>query len=168
MALLINIRLFLPIFVALLLLIISSVPIYISGASAFFPAVDIMVIYYWAGYKPDSMPNWFVFLLGIFRDVLEGVVIGVSPCIYLIIKLMVVAGRGLYRRESFPVVWQGLAVITVIAITGKWMLISFIMNAPIALNPAIMQVLFSIAVYPVVHWFFNLIYITMPETYQDV
>ena len=162
-----SIRLFSPIIVALLLLVLSSVPTYIAGASAFFPVVDIMVIYYWSSYRPGTMPDWFVFLLGVFRDSIEGLSIGISPCVYLLVRFMVVASRGLYRRENFIVVWQGLAITALIAIAGKWLLVSFIMDTPLILDYAIMQFMFSVAMYPVFHWFFSLVYITMPENFQD-
>lgn len=163
-----RIRMFFPIIAALLLLLFSSVPIHIPGVATFFPAVDIMVIYYWVSYRPDSLPDWFIFLLGILRDVLEGVSLGVGALVYLIVRLMVSASRDAYRKGSFPVVWQGMAVVTIVAIAVKWMLISFVMNVPVSLTAAIMQVLFSISIYPVVHWFFNLIQAAMPDNYQDV
>ncbi len=110
MAIFTGIRLFLPQAVAILLLILSSVPIDVAGASAFFPAVDIMVIYYWSSYRPSALPAWFVFILGIFRDSIEGLTLGVSSCVYLLIKFIVVSSRGLYRKENFLIIWQGFAV----------------------------------------------------------
>lgn len=168
MTLFAGIRLFFPIMVAVLLLIISSVPIGIAGASAFFPAVDIMIIYYWTTYRPGALPDWFVFFLGVLRDSIEGIAIGVSPCVYLITRFIVASSRSLYRKENFLIIWQGFAVMALIAIVGKWLLISFLMDTPLVLGSAIMQFMVSIAMYPVFHWFFYLVNLTMPEKFQDV
>lgn len=162
-----GIRLLFPIMVALLLLIISSVPIDVAGASAFFPVVDVMAIYYWTSYRPGALPDWFIFLLGILRDSIEGIAIGISPCVYLIIRLIVASSRGLYRKGSFLIIWQGFAVMALIAIVGKWLLLSFLMDTPLVLDSAIMQLMVSIAMYPVFHWFFNLVNLIMPEKFQD-
>lgn len=160
-------RLCFPIGLALVLLVISSIPMHIAGASAFFPMVDVMVIYYWSSYRPQSMPDWFVFTLGILRDVLEGLTIGVSPCIYLLVRFLVTASKDLYKKQTFIIVWQGFAVVSLIAITGKWLLVSFILDKPLVFNSAIMQFVLSIAIYPIFHWLFSLVNLTMPEHYQD-
>ncbi len=167
MGLITGIRFFYPMIVALLLLIISAVPIYIVGLSAFFPVVDVMVIYYWASSRPRVMPDWFIFLLGVLRDGVEGLTIGISSCVYLLVKFIVVASRGLYIRGGFLLVWQGFAIAAIIAIAGKWLLVSFVMNKPISLDSAIMQLMFSIAMYPVFYWFLNLVNITVPDNYHD-
>jgi rod shape-determining protein MreD len=162
-----GISLFLPMLVALLLLLGSSVPVDIAGSSAFFPAVDVMAIYFWATYRPATMPYWFVFVLGILRDSLDGVVFGVSSCIYLVIRLLVVMSRKLYRKDNFIIAWQGFAVILFIAILLKWALVSFVMYRPLTLDYAIMQFMLSVAIYPLLYWFFNLVNIVMPEKFQD-
>jgi len=162
-----NIRLFFPIMVTLLLLILSSVPVDITGTSAFFPAVDVMAIYFWASYRPSTMPYWFVFFLGILRDSLEGVMLGVSPCIYLLIRLMAVSGKGLYRKENFILVWQRLIIILIISITLKWALLSFLIDKPLIIDYAVMQFMVSIAAYPLLQWLFNMVNKAMPENFQD-
>jgi len=162
-----NIRLFLPIMVTVLLLMLSSVPLDITGTSAFFPAVDIMAISFWASYRPGSMPYWFVFLLGIIRDSLEGIMLGVSPCVCLLVRLMVVSSRGLYRKENFILVWQWFTIILIFAITLKWALLSFLMDKPLIIDYAVMQFMVSIAMYPLLHWLFNIVNLAMPENFQD-
>lgn len=147
----------------LVLLIASSIPIHIAGASAFFPMVDIMAIYYWTSYRPQVMPDWFVFILGILRDIMEGLTIGVSPFIYLLTRFIVLASKDLYKKQTFIIVWQGFAIVSLIAITGKWLLVSFIIDMPLVFTSAIMQFVLSIAMYPLFHWLFSLVNIIIPE-----
>lgn len=167
MELVTSIRVSLPIIIAMSLLILSAVPIDIAGAAAFFPIVDIMVIYYWSSYKPLALPDWFVFVLGILRDAIEGISLGVSPCMYLIARIIVISSRSLYRRENFLIIWQGFAITALIFIFGKWMLLSFVTDTNLVLNSAIMQFMVSIAMYPIFHWFFNLVNLLMPEHYSN-
>jgi len=162
-----GIRLFIPLFIALVLLVISSVPISIPGLSAFFPVVDIMIIYYWSSYRPGALPDWAIFLLGVLRDGIEGITIGISSCIYLLVKFIVIASAGLYKKGGFLLVWQGFAAAAIIGIAGKWLLVSFVMDRPLMLDYGVMQLMFSMALYPVFHWFFNLINTIMPVDFQD-
>jgi rod shape-determining protein MreD len=152
----------------LLLLILSSAPVDVTGTSAFFPAFDVMAIYFWSSYRPTAMPYWFVFILGILRDSLEGIMLGVSPFVYLLIRLIIVSSKRLYRKENFIVVWQGLIFILIIAITLKWALLSFLIDKTLVIDYAVMQFMVSIAIYPLLHWLFNIINLAMPDSFQDV
>ncbi len=167
MALIINLWSFSPILIALSLLMVSAVPLYIAGFYAFFPLVDIMVIYYWVSNRPSSMPIWFIFILGILRDALEGISMGVNVFIYLLTAFTVMASKSIYKRESFWLVWQGFAITALISISIKWLLVSFEMGIPLTAGSAIMQLTFSIAVYPLFYWFFNIMQSTMPKYLQD-
>jgi rod shape-determining protein MreD len=162
-----GIRLFIPMITAFILLVLSSMPISIAGASSFFPAVDIMFIYYWSSHRLRSVPDWFIFTLGILRDAVEGTMMGVSPLIYLVTKFIVLSSRNLYRRENFLIIWQGFAITALIAISGKCLLLSLSMDTSFVLNAAIMQFVVSIAMYPLLHWVFNIIQMIIPENFQD-
>lgn len=156
-----------PMVFAFALLIFSSVPLYIAGTPSFFPALDIMIVFYWSSHRPSALPNWFIFLLGIFRDVVEGLTLGVGPFVYLVTKFMLLASRGIYRKANFLVIWQGFAIIALLAITLKWLLVSFIMGIPLSPDNAIMQFMLSVAIYPAMHWLFNLVASIMPEKFHD-
>ncbi len=41
------------------------------------------------------------------------------------------------------------------------------MGVSLVLDSAIMQFMVSIAMYPILHWFFNLVHLIMPENFQD-
>jgi rod shape-determining protein MreD len=163
-----DIRLLFPMALAIILLIISTIPIHLVGISAFFPIVDVMVIYYWSNYRSSLLPNWFIFLLGILRDLIEGISLGVSPFSYLVVRLVVMSGKDAHKKESFIFIWQGFAVVAFIAIILKWLLVSFSINTPLILNSAIMQFMISIAIYPVFHWVFNLVNKAIPKNFQNV
>ena len=57
--------------------------------------------------------------------------------------------------------------ILIIAITLQWILASFLADRPIALDLFMIQFLVSIAIYPLLHRFFNLLNKAMPENFQD-
>lgn len=158
---------FYPIIATFLLLIISSVPTYIAGASAFFPIFDIMAIFYWSSQRPSALPNWFVFTLGICRDLVEGLTLGTNPCIYLITKFIVKANRGMYRKVNFIVILQSFAIVALLTTLAKWLLVSFIIGLPLPPDNALMQVMLSVAVYPLIHWLFNLVSSLMPDKFHD-
>ncbi len=52
--------------------IVSSVPVSIMSMSVPPPLLALMPVYFWALVRPDLMPPWVVFAIGLFEDLLSG------------------------------------------------------------------------------------------------
>lgn len=64
--------------------------IYIFDNIRLFPNLDIMIIFFFTICKIRVFPIWFVFILGIWSDALNGINIGISSLLYIIlIKLFI-------------------------------------------------------------------------------
>lgn len=158
---------FYPKLLAVLLVLLTSIPLKIPGVAYFLPMVEVMMIYYWCIYRPDAMPNWFVFALGIFRDALAGVPLGVNALTNVLLRSAVVMMREKYIKVPFLFVWQGFMVFACMAMAVKWVLFSFIFDQLLGLNMAVMQLLLSVAVYPLFHSLLNLVHKILPGGVTD-
>lgn len=156
---------YIPNLVALLLLLISSLPIAVAGAAFFFPLVDMMFIFYFTIYRSNSTSNLFIFILGLTRDLLQGTPIGLSALIYLVLRFMIISISHQFRRGDFSIIWQVFALGMLITTVLKCAILYLLIGTPLmAMDYAIMQLLVSVALYPIFHWLFNLVNILVPES----
>ena len=149
--------------VAVFLICIQST---IHGFDNYFPAIDLMVIYYWCIYRPKLLGNGYVFLLGILKDLLMGVAIGINALTNLIIRMMIVRKEGNFE-PTFYFIWIGFSIILMISLTIKWLLFSFVAGQWLGFDMAVKQFTVSVLVYPFVHNFFNKIYSVLPRNFLN-
>ena len=89
-----KITLIIPKILAGIAVFLICIPSQIYGFDNYFPAIDLMVIYYWCIYRPNLLGNGFVFLLGFLKDLLMGLALGINALTNLIIRLMIVRKEG--------------------------------------------------------------------------
>jgi rod shape-determining protein MreD len=65
-----------PFFVTMVLVLLSLVPLRIADLSPIVPALALIGVFFWSVHRPDLMPIWAVFLIGLVQDILTGSVIG--------------------------------------------------------------------------------------------
>ena len=63
----------------------AMVPLRVPDLSPIVPSLAIIAIYYWVIYRPDLMPGWAVFLLGLIQDLLGGGPVGVHALVFLLL-----------------------------------------------------------------------------------
>jgi rod shape-determining protein MreD len=155
-------KLLLPKVLAILFIFLSYVPVGLFGLDSFFPAADIMLIYYWCVHRPQVMRSWFIFSIGLLKDILSGAPLGANSLSYLILR-----GLSLYKgeslRRSFILMWQGFAIFLAIILLLKWFIFAFVFEKAPGINAAVMQFLLSVFVYPLFHSLFNILNLTLPR-----
>ena len=62
-------RKILPFFVTLLLIMVAMVPLRVPLLSPVIPALPLIAVFYWSVYKPNLMPVWAIFLIGLFVNI---------------------------------------------------------------------------------------------------
>ena len=91
---------------AIFLTILNLSNIKISGFADIMPLLDLMAIFYFTIFK-DKFSLWFVFLLGIWNDSLNGNILGLtSLCYIILIKLFMLFNNRILLREKFIQIWQ--------------------------------------------------------------
>jgi rod shape-determining protein MreD len=143
-----------PFALTVLLVIASQIPLRIDALSPVMPAMALVAVYYWAVHRPDLMPLWAVFLIGLFQDLLSGGPLGVGIMMLLAVHAVVSAQRRFFASASFFLMWLIFALVAFGAQLFAWMLASALAGMVIQPRPAMFQVLMTIAVYPCLAWIF--------------
>ena len=145
-------RKLIPFLLALLLMIAGVVPLQLPGLAPIVPAWGLMAVYYWVFHRPDLLPPWTIFLLGLIQDLLSGGHLGVNAFVLLVAY----AGIGSLRRfmadAPSGVIWANFLLIAAGAFFLSWCLNCLIAGRLIDPTPALLQCLTTVAFYPVLAW----------------
>ena len=86
---LLNIYKIMPIFITLILSLVSVSPIMPIGSEEIAPLLGVISLSFWVVYKPDLM-NWMaVIIIGIFHDSLYGSILGASCLANIMIRFVI-------------------------------------------------------------------------------
>lgn len=141
-----------PVALTLLLIILTAVPSNIPGLGRVAPLLPLISIYHWMIYRPNLMPAYAVFLLGLFQDGLSGTPFGLNALVFLLVYGVVLVQQVFFIGKSFFVVWIGFAFIVAAAQTISWLLLSAYHVTLITPVPLVLQYALSLGLFPVVAW----------------
>ena len=83
-----NIYSLLPLFITLILSIVSILPIMPSGTEEIAPLLGVISLSFWVVNRPDIMGWLSVIIIGIFNDVLYGSLLGIACLSTIIVRLI--------------------------------------------------------------------------------
>ncbi len=90
-----------PMAFTMLLIMVGMVPLRIPNLAPVMPALGLIAVYFWLVYRPESMPAWVVFLIGLVQDLLGGGALGVGVFVLLVVYAALVGQRRFFARSSF-------------------------------------------------------------------
>lgn len=143
-----------PFTLTLLLIMVGMVPLRIPDLSPIIPSLGLVAVYYWAIYRPDLLPAWAVFAVGLIQDLLGGGPLGVNAAVFLIAWAVIGTQRRLLITGSFALVWAVFLPAGAFAFLLIWLFHCMIEGALIQPGPAFFQYLTTVAVYPCLAWIF--------------
>lgn len=143
-----------PFALAALLVVLGLMPLRLASFSSISPWFLLMAVFFWTAHRPDLLPPWAVFLLGLFADLAAGAPVGVSSLALLAVQWAVRTQRRHILPQSFIVQWVIFAGFALLAELLFFLLHLFALEAPLDPRPALFQALMTIAVYPCVAWVF--------------
>lgn len=142
----------LPTLSAILCVLLASLPYGVPQLSAVMPWLALMAIYYWSIHEPRYLPYWAAFLVGLWQDVLTGAPLGLSALIFVLVRHFVVSQRLVFYKKPFLVGWLGMALVTMLAAAGGWLVAVLYSGALLPASPFVVQTLLTIMVYPLIAW----------------
>lgn len=151
---------------ALLGLLITFVPLKLTGIHQIMPSLEILILFYWAIYRPNLLPIWFLFILGIIADSVMGTPLGASALTYIILYSILKKYRRLLGVETFMIIWGMCMAIMLPTILAKWFFISLFMGRFELSEALIFQWLLTIITYPVIHEISRRIYTALSNSSQ--
>lgn len=143
-----------PIALSLLILLFSHIPVGLPGAVSFTPFLPLVCVFYWGVHRPDLMPGWAVFVLGLLHDILSGGAFGVGTFTLLASYGLVATQRRFLVGFGVGLLWLSFAVLALLASIMVWLLTMMVLG--VLLNPAPLayQYVLTVAVYPLLAWVF--------------
>jgi rod shape-determining protein MreD len=139
----------LPITTTLFAALLSLQPVPFPGYTALTPALTLMAIYHWTIYRPDLLPPFALFGIGVAYDLLSGGPPGVTALLFLVSRAAVLRCRRRFLNRAFPLIWGGFTVLTAGAMFGSWLLHSLLAFHLFSLNGSIICTILSSALFPI-------------------
>ena len=143
-----------PFGLSLILLVLSVLPTHIPGYMQIAPILVLISIYHWAIYRPNLLPIFAVFILGLLQDLLLGTPVGLYILVFLTVYGVVLSQRRFFVSKSFTVYWFGFAVISMLASIESYFLGSIWNVILLDFNAATFQYLILLGIFPAVAWVF--------------
>ncbi|MDX2083403.1 MAG: rod shape-determining protein MreD [Rickettsiales bacterium] len=141
--------------VAILLVILNVSDIRIAGLADLIPLFDLMAVFYFVVFK-SVFGVWFIFLLGIWNDALNGNPLGVTALCYIILtKFFLLLNHKLMIRENFKQIWQQFIAFCFCFLLMKWLILSIFNGDFYSLNTVLVQFILSSVLYVIMHKFFD-------------
>lgn len=151
----------------IIILLLSVACWRISGIQYVIPDFNVMFLFFWSIYRPDVAPRWFLIILGILRDVLTGMVFGVSAVTYVLLSVFIRSRSERYLKENFSAMWAEFFSIVAMALLIEWVMLSYLNDNIIDFRFAAMQGMLSIFIYPFFHYSFYNINKKMSGKFSD-
>ena len=111
-----------PCIIILLLILISITPFYVPEHINVIPLFALASIFHWAVYKPELLPPYAVFFIGLLQDMLQGMPAGVNTIVFLLVYGLVTSQNRFFFKKSFLVIWSGCGIILAASIILIWLL----------------------------------------------
>jgi rod shape-determining protein MreD len=144
-----------PVLFAIGFILVAMLPYRIPVLGPVFPALTLVVVYFWSIYRPELLPAAAVFLVGFFQDVLSGAPLGLSSFVLLLVHWIVVHQRRVFIGKAFWISWAGFGLVAIGAAFGSWAIASIYHGTLVAAGAVFTQLLLTIAIYPGISWVFS-------------
>ena len=138
----------LPAATTLLAAVICVLPLQIPGYAALTPIFTLMAAYHWTIYRPDLLPPWALFGIGLVEDLLAGSPIGVNALLLLMTRVAVLGYRRYFVNRNFPFVWTGFTLLTVIAMLALWGLQCVLDLSLLDFRNSVIRAALTVAIFP--------------------
>jgi rod shape-determining protein MreD len=144
-----------PFLSALALLIVGALPLRLPYLGPITPDFAIMVAFYWAVHRPNSIPASAIFLLGVISDMLGGSPFGVGVLVLLVAYWTTRSQRRLFVGRPFWVVWWGFSMVSAGAMILTWIIVCLLAVGLVDPMPALFSYVLGLGLYPAVSQLFT-------------
>lgn len=138
----------LPIATTVLAALITILPLRVPGYAALTPALTLMAVYHWTIYRPDLLPPFGLFAVGLAQDLLAGAPVGVGALTLLLARAAVLRFRRYFINRTFPFVWAGFTLLGAAATLGLWALHCLIELSFFDVRNAVFRTVLTVAMFP--------------------
>ena len=113
------------------------------------PEFFLMVVFYWAVFRPQFIAPVIIFFAGILMDVFSGFPLGLTAFGLVGVHWVVQRQRLFLTGQSFAGLWLGFLIVVSGFTVYKWIVLSFLAFAILPFASSIMTIIVSCLVFPV-------------------
>ncbi len=150
-----------PLIFSLLVIIISYAPIHIHGLFYVKPSLVYILIYCWGVNYCDDFSYGGVVCCGLLEDLLGASFFGANSLCYILFYHFTVTNRKYIAWKDFRYSWTGFALLSLPALTLKWVLVSLKSSAIIDFGPTFFSWMILCLLFP-------LLFLTSFKLYEKV
>tara|TARA_Y100000588_G_C13354045_1_gene543679 strand:- start:8 stop:460 length:453 start_codon:yes stop_codon:yes gene_type:complete len=131
---------------------VTAMPLGVPTLTAVTPFFALIAVYFWGVYRPELLPVWVVFGLGVFQDLLTGAPTGMTALVLILVWAVAVSQRRVVLTQSFGVEWAGFMLVAGAAGLIAWITSSIYYTTFLWSDPFAVQTMLTAALYPVLSW----------------
>ncbi len=125
-----------------------------AGGYLLMPSLAIIAIYFWSLLRADLAPYWLLFICGLVSDAMMATPLGVQALLFMLLKVAAQYISNRFDRGSIWVYWMGFAALSLAYWLAYWLLLRFLLDAPLAPFDSIRVWAVTAIFYPLPHWLF--------------
>ena len=142
-----------PFGVTMALLLLTAIPTHLPGLSGIVPMLPLMGVYYWAIYRPDLLPAWVAFVIGLLYDIICGTPLGVNALVLLVVQGVAAGQRRFFLGKSFLVAWWAFGLLAAGAAGATCLLVTALYGRALDASPLLFEYLLTMGLFPLLTWF---------------
>ncbi|ANK82291.1 rod shape-determining protein MreD [Minwuia thermotolerans] len=140
----------LPGLVTVLLILVGSVPIGAPLVGPVLPAFGMIAVFVFAVQRPDLMPHWLAFLIGLAQDLVTGGPLGLNALLLMVVQAVCAGQRRFLVGRPFALAWAGFAVIALPAALAQWLIACIYFAEIVPIGDVMLQAGSTVALFPFV------------------
>ena len=153
----IGLRTAVPVVLALILTLVSTLRLGIPGLGPVMPLLPAIAVFYWAIYRPDLMPLTATFAIGLVHDSLTGAPLGMTSLVLLVLQGLSSSQRKFFHAKGPFISWFGFSLLMASAAVCAWFVATAYHFQFLDPVPVIIQFAITVAAYPLLAWPFGFI-----------
>lgn len=111
--------------IALLFAMMNLSNIKIEYIADFLPLFDVMMIYYFTILRTGIFPVWFLFVMGLISDAINGFPLGITSLCYIItVKIFTNLRERILRKYTFEQIFGQFIAFAFCILILKWLMLS--------------------------------------------
>ena len=133
------------------IIFLAYIPYHFPFISTYFPALDIMFLFYFYSYKRANLSYSFVFFLALLSDAISQNILGTTALIYFFIIFIFSYQQKIFFFKSFTEIWLAFFFFLLQFTLLEALLNVFTTERSVNIQLTILQLLISVALYPLFH-----------------
>jgi rod shape-determining protein MreD len=141
-----------PLAVTILLVMVALMHLPLPGFAELAPMLPVMAIYYWSVHRPELVPFWAIFLIGLLIDTLSGGILGFNALMLLLVSAFMRPQRRYLFEKGLVIHWIVFMFVVAVFEFLRWALMAAITQKFLSFGDPALRVLLAIALYPCLSW----------------